>query len=243
MTGFFLIASLMTSLGLTSSVLMGVLGSGYHLMAALFSSVAAVSLHCLVFGIFTGAGKDTRELAQDLAMSQEYFEKIKIFRKKNFPPALYAILFLMAAIFLGGAVTVKPGYVLGIVHGIFAAVAVLYNLKTFYLEYTSIRDNARLLEEVNRQASVIASGKKLNPVLPEIELEPVSQVEWGTHVYALGKFLTFLGINMFLPYLYTRFIMGILTMPVWPYLTASLVFLISGYYLRTQYKQYQPKHS
>lgn len=242
MTAFFFVASLLTSIGLVSSIVMGMLGSGYHLMVALFSSVVAVSLHCLVFGIFTGAGKDTRELAQDLAMSQEYFEKIKKFRKSNFPPALYAIFFLMGAIFLGGAVTVKPSYTLGLVHGIFSALAVLYNLKTFWLECRSIKENAQLLQEVNEKATLISDGKVLNPVVPEIELEPVSQVEWGTHVYALGKFLCFLGINMFLPYLYTRFIMGILTMPFWPYLTASLVLLVAGYYLRMNYRQYQPKH-
>lgn len=242
MTGFFAVGSVLASLGLVTAIVMGVLGSGYHLMVALFSAVVAVSLHCLVFGIFTGAGKDTRELAQDLAMSQEYFEKIKVFRKTNFPPALYAILFLMAAIFLGGAVTVKPSYILGIVHGIFSATAVLYNLKVFYLEYRSIRDNAAILQEVNKQASILSDGKKFNPVSPEIELEPVSQMEWGTHVYALGKFMCFLGINMFLPYLYTRFIMGIISMPFWPYLTASIVLLISGYYLRTQYKMFQPNN-
>lgn len=243
MAGFFFIMSSLASVGLLASVVMGVLGSNYHLMVALFSSVVAVSLHCLVFGIFTGAGKDTRELAQDLAMNQESFEKIKHFRKTNFPPALYAILFLMAAIFLGGAVTVKPGYSLGVIHGIFALCSVLYNLKVFLLENRSIRENAKILNEVNLQAGRIASGKKAQPVLPEIDLEPVSPVEWGTHVYALGKFLCFLGINMFLPYLYTRFIMGILTMPFWPYLTASLLFLITGSYLRIQYAAFSPQKS
>ncbi len=235
MTGFFAIASVLTSFGLVSAIVMGFQGSGYHLMVALFSAVAAVSLHCLVFGIFTGAGKDTRELSEDLSLGREYFEKIKVFRKTNFPKALYAILLLMAAIFLGGAVTVKPGHLLGLVHGLFSTATVIYNLYVFYFETVSIRENARLLGEVNRIAGHVSTGVERKTVDPEIDLEPVQPLEWNQHVRAFGKFLIFLGVNLFLPFIYMHYIMGMDYIPFWPFLLAAIGLILSGYTLKTRY--------
>lgn len=235
MTGFFAFSSVLTSFGLLSAIVMGFQGSGYHLMVALFSAVAGVSLHCLVFGIFTGAGKDTRELSEDLKLSREYFEKIKVFRKTNFPKALYAILLLMAAIFLGGAVTVRPSPTLGLVHGLFSSAAVLYNLYVFFFETKSIRENARLLGEVNRLAGSVASGVERKTIDPEIDLEPVQPLEWNQHVRAFGKFLIFLGANLFLPFIYMHYIMGMDYIPFWPFLVSAIALVGCGYVLKTRY--------
>lgn len=208
-------------------------------MVALFSAVAAVSLHCLVFAIFTGAGKDTRELSEDLKLSRDYFEKIKGFRKTNFPQALYAILFLMAAIFLGGAVTVKPSFILGLIHGVFSAGAVLYNLKVFRFEFLSIRENASLLAEVNSVAADVAESVERHTIAPEIDLEPVQPVEWDQHVRAFGKFLIFLGVNLFLPYIYLRFIMGITSIPFWPFILLAVFLVLAGYLLKERHSSYR----
>lgn len=243
MAGFFGIGAIGASLMLFTGIALGHLGSGAHLLLVLAGSVLAVSLHCLVFGIFTGAGKDTRELVQDLNLDRDWALKTKAFRKTNFPPALYSIFFLMFAIFAGGALSTRMTPIFHWVHGILAWGAVLYNVKTFWLEYASIRENSRILKQVNREAAKAASGVQWKQVIPNIDLEPVSPVEWGTHVFALGKFLCFLGYNLFLPYIYTRYIMGMIKMPFWPYLTAAVVLVLSGYYLRMKYQSFQPQQS
>ena len=86
MSGFFAIFSgvsaalLLTSLatGLTKVAFLGL----NHLMWGLIAVLLAVSVHCLIFGIFTGAGKDARELFEDLNAKSELVLKIKAFRRE-----------------------------------------------------------------------------------------------------------------------------------------------------------------
>lgn len=246
MAPFFLGFTIICSLGLGTSLILGHLqgsleiSAKYHLLSGLFSAVFASSAHCLVFGIFTGAGKDTRELSEDLKLSGDYFQKIKGFRKTMFPMALYSILLLLLTAIFGGTLSVKGG-AWRWVHLTVAWFTVLYNFRAFWLEYRAIRENAALLKTVNQ----VAAGKAdRNKSESESEVPLLSLVkdplEWGTHVYALGRFLCFLGYNTWLPYIYIRFIMGKTNLSVWPFLIASLVFLLGGGYLKLRYQDFQP---
>lgn len=215
-------------------------GPSAHMMLGLSAGILTVSLHCLIFAIFTGSGKDTRLLVQDLSLNTEFVKRTKVFKRTVFPPALYAILFILITTSLGGAVSGgrSPAW-LHWVHGLVAWLTYFYNLKTFLIEARGVKENASILAQVNRVAAeAIGASSQGGEV---VVLGAEEEHEWGTHVFALGKFLCFLGFNVWLPYLYIRFIMAELRTPFLPFLALSLVCLAGGYYLRYQYRGYRPK--
>ncbi|MFM8270064.1 MAG: hypothetical protein ACKN9V_07730 [Pseudomonadota bacterium] len=244
MTGFFGFASILSACLLGATIILGYLGHPSHLLVSLVAAFVAISAHCLIFGIFTGAGKDTRELVQDLHLNPEFIGQTKSFRKITFPPALYAILMILVTAFLGGALSTARGTYWSTLHGLLAWLTFAYNLKTFLLEYRCVRENAAILKRVNLEAAKVTVE---HPELAAIEnfespeiVDGLGGYQWGSHVFALGKFLCFLGWNAFLPFIYMRFIMGMILLPVWPFLVFSIVFLSGGFFLRWKYRQYQP---
>lgn len=244
MAPFFRFSSILSSGLLAASIVLGYLGHTNHLIVSLIAAFVAISAHCLVFGIFTGAGKDTRELVQDLHLNPEFVGQTKSFRKITFPPALYAILMILITAFFGGALSTLRGSYWPFLHGLMAWVTLAYNIKTYLLEYRCVRENAAILKRVNSEAAKVTTQ---NPELADTEnfsspeaVDGLGGYRWGSHVFALGKFLCFLGWNVFLPYIYMRFIMGLILLPLWPFLVFSVVFLAGGYFLRWKYRKDQP---
>ena len=246
MSRFFHFFAVLCAVLLVAALTAGMVGvsPSQHLLLGLAAGLCTVSLHCLVFGIFTGAGKDTRELVQDLRLDKTYTEKTKSFRKVAFPPALYAIMLIMATTTAGGALSAFSTPVARWAHFLLAWFTLLYNFKAFWVEAKCVRENARILDQVNRVAmDTIASRPEEGKAIPEISgviSAATEQMEWGSHVYALGKFLVFLGWNTWLPFIYIKYIMGYSTTPVWPFLGLFLVSLAGGYYLRWQYQAFRP---
>jgi len=240
MVKFFAGFALLSSLSLISAAVLGYLGSPHHLLAGIFAAVVAIACHSLIFAIFTGSGKDTRLLVEDWKLDTDFVKRTKIFKRTVFPPALYAILFLLIVTTLGGALS-KAGPWLRTVHGLVALAVLYYNLKTFYQEYLAVKENAAILAEVNRVASQTLHGKPAEPETFEEGVDKVADLEWGTHVYAFGKFLCFMGWNVWLAYVYVRVIMGMFTIPLWPFFLSSLILLSSGHYLRFYYRRFRPQ--
>ena len=244
MGGFFAVLSVLSSGLMGLSMVWGYLGNPNHLLLSLATAFLSISAHCLVFGIFTGAGKDTRELVQDLHLNPDFVGQTKSFRKIAFPPALYAILWILLTSILGGAISSVTWPYFPSFHGFIAWITFAYNLKTFWLEYKCIRQNAEILKDVNRAAAKVTTAQPelipQNRFDSEQAVAGVAGLEWGSHVFALGKFLCFLGWNSYLPYLYLKFIVGYVDLPVWPFLGLSLVLISFGYTLRWKYRKYRP---
>lgn len=215
-----------------------------HLLVGLGTGLLTVAAHCLIFGIFTGAGKDTRELVQDLKLDSKYTGSTKAFRSKAFPPALYAILLVVLTTCFGGALSSGGSPFQRWVHLLLAWATFFYNVKAFRLEARCVRENAAILAQVNRVAGEVIEARpeeaKAIPEIAGVIPAATEALEWGTHVYALGKFLCFLGWNAWLPFLYLKYVVGYFTMPVWPYAMASLGLLGLGYYLRFRYQTFRP---
>ena len=121
-------------------------------MWGLISVLLAVALHCLIFGIFTGAGKDARELLEDIQLKSDLALKIKAFRMQVFPPALYCIMLLVVSSVMGGAAHTPT---MARVHMALMIFTVAYNLKTFWKEYRAVAENGRLLKQLNEIAAPV----------------------------------------------------------------------------------------
>ncbi len=245
MSGFFALFSILSSVLLLTSFATGYTGTVLfglnHLMWGLVSVLLAVALHCLIFGIFTGAGKDARELLEDIKLKSDLALKIKAFRKEVFPPALYCILLLVLGAVMGGAARTPT---MAKVHMALMLFTVYYNLKTFWKEYQAVRLNGFLVAELNAIAAPVSAAlPKGAPKELEILDGATEDLQWGTHVFALGSFLVFMGLNVWLPYLYFRFIVGYFQLPLWPFLIGSGVLIFGGVYLRKRYESFRPSRS
>lgn len=247
MAAFFGVASLAGTVAYLAALLLGHFGPAlgaqpfHHLVTGLSAAIWSVSLHCLVFAIFTGAGKDTRLLAEDLKLNPEYVKRMKAVKFTVFPPALYAIMAILVVTSLGGALSAGSATWLRWAHFACGWLVFAYNSKVLLQEWRAIGDNSKLLQRVNEEAALKAPvGAR--PLYQEVSVlaDAAEQFDWGTHVYALGRFLTFLAYNTWLPYLYFRFIVGYFKMPWWPYLALSLVLYLGGSYLKLRYRNFRP---
>jgi hypothetical protein len=247
MAGFFGFAAVLGTAAYLLALGLGHFGGAWgaqphhHLVAGLTAAIFSVSLHCLIFAIFTGAGKDTRLLVEDLGLDPAYVKRMKAFKFTVFPPALYAILAILVVTSLGGALSSHSAPWMRWTHLLAAWLVFYYNSKVLLQEWRAVAENATLLRRVNDEAA-----RKAGPVTrPEFEqvtvlADAAEQFDWGTHVFALGRFLTFLAYNTWLPYLYLRYIVGYFRMPWWPYLALSLVFYLGGSYLKVRYRGFRP---
>jgi hypothetical protein len=243
MARFFGFCAVVSTVLFGLSVWFGLQGVPNHMLWGLGAAIFAASLHCLVFAIFTGSGKDTRLLVEDLSLNKDYVMRTKAFKKEVFPPALYAIFFLLILTTLGGAASNSSHRWVAWIHGLWACFTLYYNLKTFRLEYRAIGVNSSILKDLNANAGEIVSQQAPEPTefTPGDDPQKVADLEWGTHVYAFGKFLGFLSWNTWLVYLYFRFIMGNLKIALWPFLLISAGLALGGFILRTRYQDYRPK--
>lgn len=213
-----------------------------HLVVGLGAAVLTVSLHCLVFAIFTGSGKDTREIVQDLHLDKDFVARTKRFKKDVFPPALYAILLLVVTTTLGGALGAHLSPWLRWLHLLVAWTSFLYQLKVLRLECQAVYENSQILVRVNSDAAVLSQTLPVKaPQTPEILSDVVDDLKWETHAYALGRFLCFLAYNVWLPYIYLRFVVGYFLMPVWPYAVTSLLIWCLGFSIRKRYQSFRPE--
>ncbi len=240
---FFGICAIVNTVLFGVSVALGLMGVSGHMLWGLGTSILAASLHCLVFAIFTGSGKDTRLLVEDLSLNQEYVKKTKAFKRDVFPPALYAILYLLILTTLGGAVSNSSYVWLSWIHGLWGCFTIYYNIKIFWLEYKAIGVNSDILRDLNIKAGQIVGEQPLEPTefTPGIEPQKVADLDWGTHVYAFGRFLGFMSWNTWLVYIYFRFIMGDIQTPIWPFILVSALLWLGGFFLKTRYQDYRPK--
>lgn len=244
MARFFASFAIICTLALAASLVAGMggwFGPAGHMLLGLGSALLAACLHCLVFAIFTGSGKDTRLLVQDLALNQQYVARTKAFKREVFPPALYAIGWLFATTTAGGAIAAWPGSpVARYFHLFLAWFTFFYNVRTFWREALAVAENSRILVEVNRVAGDAVWKARREHGSAPTDADPASELAFETHAYALGKFLCFLGLNVWLVYLYFRVIMGWIGVPLWPFLALSAAFLAGGYYLRWRYRGFRP---
>src|SRR5438270_12122968 len=97
---------------------------------------------------FIGTGKQIKDLVTGLARSGDLIQRTKVFKAKVFPPALWAMLFTMATMIIGGGVHTHliPPWV----HLILAAFALYYNVVAFWRDAKYMIEHNVLMEELER---------------------------------------------------------------------------------------------
>ena len=121
-----------------------------HVMFGLFTTFLVTLTQSMTMFYFIGTGKQVKDLVASLPLGSELIQRTKIFKAKVFPPALWAMLFTMATMIIGGGVHTRVTWTPPLLHALLAAVALYYNIIAFWKEARYMIENNVLLQEVDR---------------------------------------------------------------------------------------------
>src|SRR5712692_286788 len=96
-----------------------------HIMWGFFATFLVTLAQSMTMFYFIGTGKQVKDLVANQPSGNEFIRRTKVFKAKVFPPALWAMLFTMATMILGGGVHTHliPWWI----HLTLAAIALYYN--------------------------------------------------------------------------------------------------------------------
>src|SRR5215813_1282688 len=150
-----LTASLLSIICFVVTVVMGFtmdarLGISQHILWGFFSTFLVTLTQSMTMFYFIGTGKHVKDLVASLPTGPELVQRTKIFKAKVFPPALWAMLFTMATMIIGGGVHTHVAWTPPVLHALLAAVSLYYNIMAFWKEAKYMIENNLLMEEVDR---------------------------------------------------------------------------------------------
>src|ERR1700722_877109 len=125
-------------------------GHPWHFLSGIFATVLVTLAQSMTMFYFIGTGKQVKDLVaeQPVPNGTEFVRRTKVFKAKVFPTALWAMLFTMATMILGGGVDTHVWWMPAWVHGVLAAASLYFNLKAFWLDVKYMFEDNLLREEL-----------------------------------------------------------------------------------------------
>lgn len=131
-----------------------------HFSLGLFTVLATLALHCLVFIYFLGTGRWVKEVAIAYRIPDAPLPKLtRDLKRRTFPVALAAMLVPIATAAAGTAVQRQEWH--WIIHFSLAILTLAVNAWAFLVEYRNVSTNAGVIEEVMREVDRIRAERGL----------------------------------------------------------------------------------
>ena len=132
------------------------LGVGLHIEVGLFATFLVTLSQSMTMFYFIGTGKQVKDLVINTPMANDFIPRTKRFKAKVFPPALWAMLFTMATMIVGGGAHTKmfPAWI----HWGLAAVALYYNIVAFWRDAKYMIEHNMLWQELERRLPAPPEG-------------------------------------------------------------------------------------
>jgi hypothetical protein len=121
-----------------------------HVLFGFFTTFLVTLSQSMTMFYFIGTGKQVKDLVASLPSGAALVQRTKVFKAKVFPPAMWAMLFTMATMIIGGGVHTRVTWTPPILHALLAAVSLYYNIVAFWKEAKYMIENNMLMEEVDR---------------------------------------------------------------------------------------------
>lgn len=121
-----------------------------HVLFGFFSTFLVTLTQSMTMFYFIGTGKHVKDLVAALPGGPQLIQRTKVFKAKVFPPALWAMLFTMATMIIGGGVHTRVSWTPPILHAGLAAISLYFNIVAFWKEAKYMIENNILMEEVER---------------------------------------------------------------------------------------------
>ena len=157
-----LTATLLSIICLIAAIVIGFttdpsLGIQRHFLFGFFTTFMVTLSQSMTMFYFIGMGKQVKDLVAGGPMAQEFIPRTKVFKARFFPPSLWAMLFTMATMILGGGVHTKV--IPPIVHTGLAAAALYYNLVAFWRGAKHMVEQSMLMQELEKRLYPSPSAK------------------------------------------------------------------------------------
>src|SRR5437016_707580 len=129
-------------------MMVGRTGLGQHFLFGFFATFLVTLAQSMTMFYFIGTGKQVKDLVANQPSGNEFIRRTKVFKARVFPPALWAMLFTMATMILGGGVHTHliPPWV----HLTLAAIAIYYNVVALWRDAKYMIEHNMLMEELER---------------------------------------------------------------------------------------------
>ena len=121
-----------------------------HVLFGFFTTFLVTLTQSMTMFYFIGTGKQVKDLVASLPGGPEFVQRTKVFKLKVFPPALWAMLFTMATMIIGGGVHTHVAWTPPVLHALLAAISLYYNIVAFWKEAKYMIENNILMEELDR---------------------------------------------------------------------------------------------
>src|ERR1043165_7313833 len=101
-----------------------------HMLFGLFATFLVTLAQSMTMFYFIGTGNQVKDLVISHSITEGFVQRTKVFKAKVFPPALWAMLFTMATMILGGGVHTKiiPSWI----HLLLASAALFFTVQAFF---------------------------------------------------------------------------------------------------------------
>jgi hypothetical protein len=121
-----------------------------HFLFGFFTTFLVTLSQSMTMFYFIGTGKQVKDLVAALPSGPQFVQRTKVFKAKVFPPALWAMLFTMATMIIGGGVQTHAWWTPPILHALLAAASLYFNIVAFWKEAKYMIENNILMEELDR---------------------------------------------------------------------------------------------
>ena len=121
-----------------------------HVLFGFFTTFLVTLTQSMTMFYFIGTGKQVKDLVTALPSGPQFIQRTKVFKAKVFPPSLWAMLFTMATMIIGGGVHTHVSWTPPILHAFLAAAALYFNIVAFWKEAKYMIENNILMEELDR---------------------------------------------------------------------------------------------
>ena len=121
-----------------------------HVLFGFFTTFLVTLTQSMTMFYFIGSGKQVKDLAASLPSGPQLIQRTKIFKAKVFPPALWAMLFTMATMIIGGGVHTRVAWTPPLLQALLAAASLYFNIVAFWKEAKYMVENNVLMEELDR---------------------------------------------------------------------------------------------
>ena len=128
-----------------------------HILFGIFATFLVTLAQSMTMFYFIGTGKQVKDLVISHSITEGFVQRTKVFKARVFPPSLWAMIFTMLAMILGGGVHTKiiPAWV----HLTLSVAALFFNLQAFFREAKSMIEHNVLMLELEKRLQSTSPAK------------------------------------------------------------------------------------
>ena len=123
---------------------------GQHVLFGLFTTFLVTLSQSMTMFYFIGMGKQVKDLVVNLPSGPQFVQRTKVFKAKFFPPSLWAMLFTMATMIIGGGVHTHVSWTPPILHALLAIISLYYNCAALWQGAKYMLAQNLLMEELDK---------------------------------------------------------------------------------------------